>query len=112
MSLRYEPFNNAEEVWFWYCSCLLVRGNGLRSKSDYPGLPRDCELGDIEGILKRMKADNCITNRHLRVLYRWGGLFCTPYYDRRAKKSEIILWEEAIRWFDVYLRAKNILGNL
>ena len=33
----YEPFDNAEDVWFWFCACIQARGDGLRSRSDYCG---------------------------------------------------------------------------
>lgn len=107
MRINYEAFNNAEEVWFWFCHCISARGDGLRSKSDYPGLPRNCEVGDICQILKQMKARHQISNRHLRILSKWGMMNIPPYY--RGKPSEIRLWEEAIRVLDVYLRSREIL---
>ena len=84
----YEPFDNAEEVWFWFCRSLDARGDGLRSRSDYPGE---------------------ITNRCLRVMSKWGMLGTPPYYDGRAKRSEIRLWEYGIGIFDFYLKTKGIL---
>ena len=64
----YEPFDNAEEVWFWFCRSLDARGDGLRSRSDYPGKCRSIEIGDVSRILKRMRAHGEITNRCLRVM--------------------------------------------
>lgn len=109
MSKEVEDFNNAEEVWFWFCHCIMARGDGLRSKSDYPGIPRNCEVGDIHAILKRMKSHHQITNRHLRILSKWGMLNIAPYYDKRAKSSEIRLWEYSIRVLDYYLKIKGII---
>ena len=68
----YEPFDNAEEVWFWFCRSLDARGDGLRSRSDYPGKCRSIEIGDVSRILKRMRARGEITNRCLRVISKWG----------------------------------------
>lgn len=102
-------FDNAEEVWFWYCSCLSVRGGGLRSHNDYSGKSRPCEIGDVEIILKKMHRAGHLSNRQLRVLQCWGAYQVPPYYDHRAKNSEIRLWEEAIRNFDAYLRHQAIL---
>lgn len=104
----YEPFNNAEEVWFWFCNSLSVR-NGLRSKSDYWGKLRNCEISDICSVIKNMKQNHHLTNRHLRVMTEWGTKQLSPWYDRRAKRSEIRLWEESMRNFDVYLKYKKIL---
>ena len=102
----YEPFDNAEEVWFWFCRSLDARGDGLRSRSDYPGKCRSIEIGDVSRILKRMRAHGEITNRCLRVMSKWGT---PPYYDGRAKRSEIRLWEYGIGIFDFYLKTKGIL---
>ena len=90
----YEPFDNAEEVWFWFCRSLDARGDGLRSRSDYPGKCRSIEIGDVSRILKRMRARGEITNRCLRVM---------------SKRSEIRLWEYGIGIFDFYLKTKGIL---
>lgn len=105
----YEPFDNAEEVWFWFCNSLAARGDGFRSRSDYWGYQRVCEISDIQRIIKNMKMYGQITNRHLRVMSRWGELNTAPYYDRRAKSSEIRLWEEGIRNFEAWLKVKGIL---
>lgn len=106
----YEAFENAEEVWFWFCGSMLARGDGLRSKSDYWGKPRACELADIQRIIKSMKFHHHLSNRHLRVLFKWGKLLRAPYYEKSAKRSEVRLWEEAINNFNVYLVNKRILS--
>ena len=109
MNNKYKAFDNAEEVWFWFCNIVDNQANGLRSRTDFPGLPRICEISDIYVILKKMHFQDSISNRHLRVLYRWGHYQIPPYYDRRAKRSEIKLWEDAIRCFDNRLRLAGIL---
>lgn len=105
----YEPFNSAEEVWFWFCGSLLARGDGLRSQSDYWGKLRVCEISDIYRIIKSMKHHHHLSNRHLRVMVAWGKQQQAPWYETRAKRSEIRLWEEAMRNFEVYLCYKKIL---
>ena len=74
----YEPFDNAEQVWFWFCGCLIARDSGLRSCNDYKGKPRNCEVTDIYRIIKRMRYNRQITNRHLRVMFKWGNWECPP----------------------------------
>lgn len=105
----YEPFNNAEEVWFWFCCSILARGDGLRSKSDYPGKLRSCEISDIYRIIKQMRLHNEISNRHLRVMSKWGKAGVSPFYERSAKRSEIKLWEYGMCVLDMYLKNKRIL---
>lgn len=108
---RYEPFDNAEEVWFWYCACMQARADGSRGRCDYVGPLRPCEVGDIYKIIKKLKLDHSLTNRHLRVMFTWGIQHCPPYYDRRAKRSHITLWEEGIRSLEAVLIEKNIITN-
>lgn len=105
----YEPFDNAEQVWFWFCGCLIARGSGLRSCNDYEGKPRNCEVADIYRIVKKMRLNRQITNRHLRTIMKWGNKEYPPHYDSRAKRSEIRLWDEAMRIFEFYLREKGIV---
>jgi len=106
---EYEPFDNAEQVWFWFCGCLIARGDGMRSCNDYKGKCRKCEIADIWRIVKRMRYRRQISNRHLRVMMKWGNLECPPYYHVGAKRSEIRLWEEAMRVLEIYLLEKGII---
>lgn len=105
----YVPFENAEEVWFWFCSSVSARGDGLRSKSDYWGKLRLCELADIHNIIKAMKRNHHLSNRHLRIMIKWGTEQISPFYERSAKRSEIRLWEEGVKNFEIYLKHKKIL---
>ena len=109
MREMYEPFNNVEEVWFWFCHSLQARGDGLRSKSDYPGKPRNCEIGDICRVIKLMKFHQQITNRHLRIMAKWGNMGVAPYYNKAAKRSEVRVWEYGMGVLNVYLQNKGIL---
>jgi hypothetical protein len=109
MGTCYEPFESAEEVWFWFCSSMVARNTGLRARGDYGGRERCCEINDIYRIIKRIKMRKHISNRHLRVLVKWGSMSVPPYYERRAKKSEIRLWSEAIGVLEFYFREKGII---
>lgn len=70
----FEPFENAEEVWFWFCTSASARSGGLRSKSDYWGKPRCCELPDIQRIIKQMKRNHHWTTASC-ALWSNGGCF-------------------------------------
>lgn len=107
-----QQFENAEEVWFWFCKCMAARADGvLRSRTDYAGVVRNCEVNDIYCIIKKMKQEQQISGRHLRVMMEWGQLECPPYYDKRAKNSEIRLWDYAMKIFESNLRNKRIIKN-
>ncbi|MFV0627151.1 MAG: hypothetical protein ACK5N8_07370 [Alphaproteobacteria bacterium] len=109
MGNYYEPFEDVEDVWFWFCSSLLTEDSGWR-KADGPfGKERCCETSDIYRIIKKMRQMKQVTNRHLRVAYKWGMDAISPYYDKRAKKSEVKLWIEMMSFLDINFRAKGIL---
>ena len=105
----FEPFENAEEDWFWFCGCIMARDGGLRSCNDFKGKIRNCEVADIYRIIKKMKLNHQITNRHLRVMVKWGQLECSPYYHYRAKRSEIRLWDEGLHALEGWLLSKGII---
>lgn len=109
MSYNYEPFDNAQEVWFWFCQSMESQQEGWRDKNRVSGIVRCCEINDIYKIVKRMHQKSGITNRHFRVMTSWGKLGNPPYYDKRAKRSEVCLWEEGMKVFEIYLKEKGIL---
>lgn len=111
MTDDYEAFDNAELAWFWYCNCLLARGDGLRARSDYVGIIRGCEVCDIEKIVRYMRMRQEVSHRHLRIMYKFGALHVPPHYEKRAKSSDIRLWEEGIKVLEGYLLDKRIIAN-
>lgn len=109
MEDSFEPFENAEEVWFWFCSSMEAKNNGWRIKGDFGGKERCCEVSDIYRIIKKIKLQKLITNRHLRVMSEWGMKMISPYGDKRVKKSELRLWTEGINALAFYLIEKGII---
>ncbi len=110
MSKEYKAFECAEEVWFWFCRSLNARSDGARGgKGDFIGYLRDCEICDIERIIRRLRIEGKISRRHLRVMIKWGKLNVPPYYDSRAKRSEVRLWDSAMAEFEKVLYGKGIL---
>lgn len=105
----FEPFDNAEQVWFWFCGCMVARSDGLRGRENYSRTRRAVEVADIYRIIKRMKYHHEISNRELRTMLNWGHKGCPPYYDKRAKKSEIRLWEKGIQVLEAHLKNKRII---
>ena len=69
MYKQYEAFENAEEVWLWYCACLEARREGLRSRGDYQGPERPCEISDIERIVKYLRRQGKLRLRQLNTMF-------------------------------------------
>lgn len=80
-----------------------------RSRGDYQGPERPCEISDIERIVKYLRRQGKLRLRQLNTMYRWGAMHCSPYYDRRAGRIEVRLWDEGLRCLEPLLRSKGII---
>ena len=103
--MDYEPFENAEQIWFWFCGCLLAHEGGLRSRTDYPTKQRGIEVGDIQCIIKKLGWSKGM----LKVMFKWGGLGYSPHHQNRASKREEWFWDLGIKELEGQLLAKEIL---
>ena len=103
--MDYEPFENAEQVWFWFCGCITTCRGGLRSRTDYPTKQRGIEIGDIQCIIKRLKWSDGV----LKVMFKWGISGYSPHHHCRASKHEERLWDLGIRELEARLIAKEVL---
>lgn len=54
-----------------------------------------------------MQARDGVTGRHFRTMKKWGYLGVAPYYDKRAKRSEVRLWQEGIEVFEKWQNIKE-----
>ncbi len=109
MNYLFEPFQNAEEVWFWFCGGIISRTEGIRQRGKCLNKNREIEVADVCRILKKMKQHHLITNRDLRIMFKWGCTGCSPYYNSRAKSSEIKSWHKGICGFEMCLKNKGLL---
>ena len=101
------PFENAEEVWLWFCYC-ESSGKGRRSSGS--AFSRPCETSDVAIILKRLVAGKKILQEHLKVLSRFGLAQLPPHPQSGDSAEECRLWREALDFFDPIFRTKGIVG--
>ena len=87
----------------------MLKEASFRKADNYPTLPRKCETSDIYRIVRRMRASGEISNRHLKIMYKYGVLLTSPWSVRSSSKMDIILWSEAMHSLEKYLIIKEIL---
>jgi hypothetical protein len=101
-----EPFASVEEAWFWTCSALQARHQGVRQGS--AGIKRPCDPDDIILCLERLMRTGQIGAHHARVLGRWGADGVCPSSPYGGGKDQVP-WAEAMMLLANGLRAKGIL---
>ena len=84
MKEYYEPFENAEEVWFWFCGSIVARGDGLRKKityreKRYNAFNKELPLGDqLDAILKAfdivLQAGEHLPYELIDVIEKWQDI--------------------------------------
>ena len=105
VTMDYEAFDNAEQIWLWFCGCLMIQKGGLRSRTDYLTKPRNIEISDIQCIVKRLDWSDGMT----KVMFKWGMLGYSPNHHSRATKREERLWDLGIGELEKRLISKKIL---
>ena len=80
-----EPFDSAEEAWFWTMAALVARRDGARIVSGAGLVQRPCEPDDVVRCLDRLYRQRRIDLQHARILRIWGERGCAP--DPRAPRE-------------------------
>ena len=99
-----EPFNNAEEAWFWFMSWRLMVEDG--GTPGHEGRGRPCTPLDMLACLRRLVKPGRLTRRHLQVLAGFGRRLEAPGHGPLAR-----LWEEGMARLEELFRAKGIVAR-
>lgn len=102
-----EPFDTAEQAWFWFCLCQIGRNEGARFAAGLAAVPRACDPDDIyRAVLAQVRAGR-LGPGHLRVLEVHGLRQCPP--GRADPPFEQTLWLDALDALAAVLRRKGLL---
>ena len=102
-------FNDAQEAWFWYVRCQVLRDEGGSARTRATILARPCDPDDLYRAVIRLARDGRIGRAHLGVLSRYG-LQDRPPDPRRADEERASrLWDEALDRLTTVLRQKGIV---
>lgn len=84
-----QPFDSAEEVWFWFIMAQQARNEGARFSAGAGMIPRPCEPLDILKILDSLYRQRRLQRDHLLVLRHYGRRNMPPRSAPRAGGSRV-----------------------
>ena len=104
-----EPFESAEEAWFWFIQANEAKNQGVRMRHGMALIPRPCEPNDIMTVITRLHRTRRLTMHHLRVLKHYGLRMMPPEKDRPKEIAAYRLWNEAMERIQSALENKGIV---
>lgn len=102
------PFDSAEEAWFWFVRCQMVRRDGARLPPS-GSMHRPCDPDDIYVALLALQRRAVLRPAHLETLGRYGVQGRPPDPRRREEAAAARLWDEALDRLTTVLREKGII---
>ncbi len=103
------PFNNAEEAWFWFITAQQARNDGARITASNSVMQRPCEPVDILKILDQLYRKRRLLRDHLLVLRHYGRRNMPPDSRRVKEARAAVLWEEALERMTPVMERKGII---
>jgi hypothetical protein len=102
------PFENAEQAWFWFVRCQMVRRDGARLPSS-GNMRRPCDPDDIYVAVLALQRRAVLHGSHLNTLGRYGVRGRPPDPRCREEATAAKLWDEALDRLTTVLRDKGII---
>ncbi|MFO1129307.1 MAG: hypothetical protein U1E66_12845 [Rhodospirillales bacterium] len=102
------PFDNAEQAWFWFVRCQMVRRDGARFPAT-GSLHRPCDPDDIYVAVVALQRRAILHANHLSTLGRYGVRGNPPDPRCREEAAAAKLWNEALDRLTTVLRDKGII---
>ena len=103
-----EPFQSAEEAWFWFVRCQKARHDGARFH-DTGMAERPCDPDDVYRVTKALIRAQTLRHQHLRVLIQFGFENRPPDARVRPEEWAARMWDEALDRMTTVLVAKGIV---
>lgn len=104
-----DPFETAEQAWFWFIRAQKARRDGQRFDGG-GGMVRPCEADDIYLVALNLVRAGVLRVMHLRTLLDFGGRERAPDARVRVESAAARLWDEALDRMTTVLRRKGILA--
>lgn len=107
--VKTEPFENAEEAWFWFIAAQSARNDGARVTAGVGLIARPCTPDDIFSVLNRLHRSRRLLMEHMLVLRHYGRRQLPPD-PRRVKEARAFhLWKHAMERMEPLLVRKGIV---
>ena len=104
-----EPFEDAQEAWFWFIQAQQARNDGARFASGLGLVTRPCEPADILSVLNQLYRTRRLSMDHLLVLRHYGRRQMPPDAARVKELRAHDLWHEALSRIEPVLIRKGIV---
>lgn len=104
-----EPFDNAQEAWFWFVRCQRLRMEGGRLMDQPVQTVRPCDPDDLYRAVISLARKGRISQAHLGVLGRYGIADRPPDPRCRNEQTAAHLWDDALDGLTTVLRNKGIV---
>ena len=104
-----QPFESAEEAWFWFIKAQDARNDGARFVMGAGLVPRSCEPTDILNILYRLYRNRLLLMDHVLVLRHYGRRQMSPDPRRVREGRAFRLWREALDKLEPALESRGIV---
>ncbi|MBI0536035.1 hypothetical protein D9599_10665 [Roseomonas sp. KE2513] len=108
---KVQPFQNADEAWFWTMAALVARRDGARIVSGRGLVSRPCEPDDVVKCLDRLYRQRRIEIAHARIMRIWGERGTAPDPTSPRERGDYRLWREAMERLEWPLRMKGIVAG-
>ena len=102
-----QPFESAEEAWFWFCRCEQI--GYPRPRNNTSNVVRPCETSDIFITLKNLFKTGILKSAHIKVLTKYGFEQVPPHPHFGDSLKICKLWKEALSFLESLLRKKGIV---
>lgn len=107
--VKTEPFERAEDAWFWFILAQAARDDGARVTIGVGLTPRPCEPTDIFNVLNQLHRSRRLLRDHLLVLRHYGRRQMPPDPRRIKEVRAFGLWKEAMERIEPLLVRKGIV---
>ena len=104
-----QPFDSAEEAWFWYCRCEQMEYP--RPSNNNTMMTRPCETSDIFITLKKLFRSGVLRAAHIKVLSKYGYSQIPPHPHFGDDSKICALWKEALDFLGLSLKKKGIVAT-
>ncbi|WP_043830755.1 hypothetical protein [Muricoccus aerilatus] len=108
---KVQPFQSADEAWFWTMAALVARRDGARIVSGRGLVSRPCEPDDVVKALDRLYRQRRIDLAHARIMRIWGERGTAPDATSPRERGDYRLWREAMERLEWPLRMKGIVAG-
>lgn len=104
-----QPFESAQDLWFWFIAAQQARNEGARYVSGMGTIARPCEPVDILKILDTLYRKRQLVRDHLLVMRYYGRRHLAPDPNRAKEKRAHRIWIEAFERLEPILEQKGLI---